>query len=285
MKKINGRLIVSVLAAAVMMSVTSVSAGAIDYTPKGVRPTYTPSQASAVSDKDVSDATKDADSNGQKETAIGTKEDANGNVPVQEAAIAEIAVGSVKVTFDIESDSGEDYSITIDPALIREVKAINLGMDITVGAGKITTAAGVEVPKGSVIIEPKQKGDFGMTLQINLHAESFKGIDLAKANLFYLDNKGEVTKMPGDALKVNADGSASVFISHASKYIISDEDLTGTQDTVIISETDKDQNNTPVTIDITPAATDNNPRTGAALAFGALAASAAAVAVTAKKRK
>ncbi len=283
MKKINGKLVVSAIIAAAMMSMTAVSAGAINYSGTGTPTTPTPVVSPTVSDNDVSDANKDND-----EKDIDVKEDADGNVPVQEAAIAEIANGDAPVTFDIESDDGIDYSITIDPALVKEAKAINLAMDITVDAKVGTKASGVEIPAGSIVIDPKQKGEFGMTLQVNLPASALAGIDQATAKLYYINDKGEVTQMPDSALKFNADGSASVFIDHASQYVISsvsillegDSQVDSGDATVVPDTGDNDG-----TVVDAGKQSDTNPHTGVALALGALAASAAAVAITAKKRK
>ena len=289
MKKLNGRLVVSALLAAAMISMTAVSAGAVDYSDEGAPTTVTPEDASVLTDSDVSDALSAAAESGATEVTVEMEEDSRGNVTVQESAIAEIASGDVAVTVEVTSDSGTDYSITIDPALVTEAKAINLAMDITTDADEGTTVSGVEVPAGSIVIAPAQKGDFGMTLQVNLPAGSVGDIDTSEARLYYISDDGDVEKMPKKALKFNRDGSVTVSISHASEYVISDVDLTLNSSSAVDADIDDNSSYGKTDDDVTlitgGGEFDGNPGTGVTLALGALAASAAAVVITAKKRK
>ena len=273
MKKLNGRLVVSALLAAAMISMTAVSAGAVDYSDEGAPTTVTPEDASVLTDSDVSDALSAAAESGATEVTVEMEEDSRGNVTVQESAIAEIASGDVAVTVEVTSESGTDYSITIDPALITEAKAINLAMDITVDTDEGATVSGVEVPAGSIVIAPAQKGEFGMTLQVTIPAAAVADVDTSDVRLYYIADDGSVTKMPKKALKVNKDGSLTVSISHASEYVVSDVDLTKLAADEDFDDADDDDE------------FDGNPGTGVTLALGALAASAAAVVITAKKRK
>lgn len=337
MKKLNGRLIVCALVAAAMASVSAVSVSAVDYGGGASPNTGTPSTttvtgttttttdntgstttttttagtssdapATVVTDKAVDEAVASATKSGSKEATLYMTEDANGKATVQEAAIAEIAKSKVTVTVEMASESGTDYSITIDPALITDAKAINLAMDITVDTDEGATVSGVEVPAGSIVIAPAQKGEFGMTLQVTIPAAAVADVDKSDVRLYYIADDGSVTKMPKSALKVNKDGSVTVSISHASQYVISAIDITK-----LISGTNNDEddflddddsfidddedyavdgdNESFGKTDDEPVVEsdefDANPGTGVTLALGALAASAAAVAITAKKRK
>lgn len=282
MKKLNGKLIAGTFLAAAMLSVNTISAGAVDYGGGAAPTTLTPVQPSVLTDKDVSDAIAAASQSGAAEVTVEMEEDRKGNIAVQESAIAEIAKSDVTVTVEVISDSGTDYSVTIDPALITEAKAINLAMDITIETDGYSDVSGVEIPAGSIIIAPAQKGDFGMTLQVTIPADAIADVDTSFASLYYIADNGSVTRMPDSALKVNADGSVTIAISHASQYVISDIDLTDPDsydDFDDIYETDDD------TVVVSEDSDDENPGTGVTLAFGALAISAAAVALTAKKRK
>ncbi len=321
MRKLNGKLIVCALVSAAVASVSAVSAGAISYGP-GIAPTTpTPSTstitgttttdtsgntqttpagtteeapATVLTDTAVEDAISEAAKSGDDEVTLYMTE-SSGSATVQESAIAEIAKGDVVVTVEIESDDGIDYAITIDPELITDAKAINLAMDISVSSDEGTTVSGVEVPANSIVIAPAQKGDFGMTLQVTIPADALEDVDLDAVALYYIADDGSVTKMPDDALQINSDGSVTVAISHASQYVISDVDLTVEEteipddddDGEIAIDGDEDSRGKSDVDVITNVNNelDTNPTTGVTIAFGALAASVAAVALTAKKRK
>lgn len=213
MKKLNGKLIVCTIVAAAMASVSAVSVSAVDYGGGASPSTETPSTttvtdttttdnnsttttttagtsadapATVVTDKAVDEAIAAATNSGSKEATLFMTEDANGKATVQEAAIAEIAKSDVTVTVEVTSDSGTDYSITIDPKLITKAKAINLTMDITVDTDEGAAVSGVEVPAGSIVIAPAQKGEFGMTLQVTIPAAAVADVDTSNARLYYI---------------------------------------------------------------------------------------------------
>ena len=262
MNKLNGKLAVSALLAAATLFMTAVSAGAVDYSDEGAPTVVVPADTNVLTDSDISGARADAAESGSSEVVFGMTETASG-VQVQESAIAEIAGGDVAVTVEVTSESGTGYSVTIDPALVTEAKAVNLAMDITTDADEGTKVSGVEVPAGSIVIAPAQKGEFGMTLQISLPALSAGNIDTSAARLYYISDDGDVEKMPENALSFGIDGSVTISISHASEYVISDVDLTLA-------------NSSSVSDDISA---DSNPGTGITVALGILAVVGAAAAV------
>ena len=254
MKKFSGKFIASVFTAAVVTSFATVMASAVDYTDD---PGYTTPEtpAEVVTEENIAAALE------QEEPVVYVTTE---SVTVKEDAIGAIANSEKPVTF-----VSETYSVTVDPAKITEVKAINLAMDIT-ATEEEDTVDGVAVPAGAIVIAPAQTGDFGMTLEVTIPAASLANIDTEKAVLYYVADDGSVTKME-DALSFDEDGNAIISISHASKYVISETEIEGTDNTT----------------DTTPGSNDN-PNTGivlpvalAALAGGTVVASA----VAAKKRK
>ena len=308
------------LTAAAMLA--AVSAGAVDYSDRGTPTTPLPSNnttvtpptaadedassgdtaaPSVITDAGMSEVLAEAAQSGQNEITVTAQEDEGGNVTVQEAAIAELANSDVTVTFEIKSDEGTEYEITIDPSTITEAKPINLAMVITVA--EEDTSSAEDYGAGAVMIKPAQKGDFGMTLQVTIPAKKVEDIDPSKARLYYISDSGEITKMSKNSLKVNADGSFTIAISHASEYVISDIDITKNGISTVtnddyeepIDDTEDDPVYDVVDSDDVPDISDDtivtdsddlNPGTGAAVgALGAFAASAVAAAVTAAAKR
>ena len=319
MKKFNGRLVVSAILASALISMSAVSAGAISYgddvvpdTPTPVSPakpatTDTTSETDAateVGDVVTDEAVTEALKAGGDEVTIDVTESANG-VTVQESAIAEIAKGDTVVTFNVGSGDTA-YTVSIDPASITDAKAINIAMQVIVDTPE-TEIDGVDIPEGATIIIPVQKGEFGMTLTITLPAAALGNIDVDNASLYYISDNGDVTKIDGQFTS-NNDGTVTVSISHASAYVIAeeepvsaDDDVIDDDDDTVIEDDDDDAvaeiaddkdsdvqsgktDETPIVISNESTDADGNPGTGVSLALGALAASAAAV-VVAKKRK
>ena len=284
MKKINKRIATALIAAA-MFAFTSVAASAADY---GNTPSYpTPSVPSTPStEEDVSGSTDDAtddtvvvtdsevaDAIADAKDGAATIEASADEVIVNEAAIGAIAASDVVVT--IVTD---EYEIEIDPSLIETVKEIDLTMDITVTDDE-TDVDDVTVPANAIIIAPAQSGDFGMTVKVTIPAASVEGLDTDNLKLYYISDDGEVELIDSN-VKVNADGSVSVSISHASKYVVTDEDLVSAEDDdAVIDEVEDDDD------EVTEEApADTNPGTGVMLSTAAMFA-CAAVAVISKKRK
>ncbi len=333
MKKFSAKFVVSALAAAMMLSASAVSVSAIDYgvvTPTVPTPVVTTTTTAAttapadaagddasdsdadttavagvVTAKEVENKIADAVKAGKEEVTISVAEDSTtGKVTVQESAVADIAKSPVPVTFDVKPASGTSYSVTIDPKSITNAKSVNLGMQILTGSDISAAAAALdlEVPvtNDAIIIAPMMKGNFGMDLTITLPASAVDGMDVDNAVLYYISDDGEITALE-DALTVNADGSVSITISHASAYVISTVDLTEDftadidDDDIDFDDDDDDDSDVAASIDeddkaddepvvISGETSDDNPGTGVGLTLGAVAVSAVAV-VLAKKRK
>ncbi|MGN0578781.1 MAG: hypothetical protein ACI4J4_09180 [Ruminiclostridium sp.] len=280
MKKFNGKLLVSGLLTAAMVSFASVSAFAADYAvdPGYDKPEKVTEEAGTTPENPTSVVTDDTIKEVLKsdEPVVYIESD---KATVKEDAIGEIAKGDKPVTFE-----ADEYSVTIDPADIEEVKPINLAMDIEVyDEGDYEDAE-----SAAIVITPAQKGDFGMTVTVTIPAASVKKLNTKALLVYYVSDDGEYTLLE-DVVTVNADGSVSISISHASSYLITDEE--------ILFDNDEDDDDVAVDDDADDAAdddddmvedgaADNNPGTGVACTAAALAAvSAAAVAVAAKKRK
>lgn len=295
MKKLNKRIATALIAAA-MFAFTSVAASAADY---GSVPSYpAPSvPGSSTTDTSTEDKEEDKDVAGSTEdTAVEVVTDTviadiiaeakdgkatvyadAADVTVTETAIGEIAKSDVVVTI-----ATKEYEIEIDPSLIEEVKEIDLTMNITV-ADKETDVDDVTVPANAIVIAPAQKGEFGMTVKVTIPAASVEGLDTDNLKLYYISDDGKVELVDSN-VAINADGSVSVSISHASQYVITDEELE--TDDAVIEEDDDDtivEDDDVVAEDDAPAA-DTNPGTGVMLSTAAVLA-CAAVAVVSKKRK
>lgn len=286
MKKFS-KIIAGVIAATTMVSATTVISSAVDYgnTPSYKEPEKVTETAGTTVDAPAEIVTDDVITEAIKNDAVVY---ITSDAVVKEDAIGAIAKSDVPVTFE-----ADDYSITIDPALIEEVGAIDLSMDIAVSDSEVEVD-GVVVPAGAIVIAPAQKGEFGMTLKVTISASTVEDLDTDNLSLYYIDDDGNVTKLDSD-IEVNADGSVSVSLSHASKYVVSDVDLTADEDddddeddVAIDDDDDVETDDEASEVDAVVTSKDeSNPHTGVAL-FGtaALAAvSAAVMTATAKKRK
>lgn len=248
MKKIYSKFIASMLTAAIVTSTAALTASAVDYVddPGYTTPT---NPAEVVTENVITNVLKE-------EKPVVYVEDKN--VSVKETAIAAIAKSEKLVTFE-----AKEYSVTVDPAKIKKVKAINLAMEISVSKEE-TKVDNVTIPDTAVVIAPAQKGDFGMTVSVTIPKASVAKVDKTKAKLYYIADNGNVSEVK-NALSFDKDGNAVIEISHASKYVISDK---------VLAENDSGN---------TPGGTPN-PATGITFGF-ALAAVAGACLVASRKRK
>ncbi len=321
MKKFSSKFIASAVMAVIAASAMAISSSAaIDYydNPQYHVPEYTGNASGATTggstagstdtgsqtDDDTTDETDTSESTVGSVVSESAVEDAiesgdpilvtaeNGSATIQETAIGAIANSDSPVSFVVSDDaSGFDYVVTIDPDSIKEVKAINIAVNLNVGS-----FSGVN----GVVIRPAQSGDFGMTLAITIPAAAVKDLDEIK--LFYISDDNQITDVT-DALTVNGDGSGTIAISHAASCFITDIELVAlsrvSETDIDIDDDDDDDDDTDVVIDepeqgkddttvVNPgstAGTDSNPVTGTTLALGSLAVFAAAAVATSKKRK
>lgn len=271
--------------AAAMTASAAVSAGAVDYASK---PSYTPpaSQSSSpvysapgrssmtaiskIAESDIADAIT---------SSLKTKHDAvvyvsGANISLNADAVAAIANAEAPITF-----SAGKYSVTIDPSTVFDVKDINIAMALYVGE-KSTNVNGVSVPAGSMVISPRQKGDFGMTMKVRIPSSQLKGIDLKKANLYFISENGVVTKVD-DALTVNTNGSAVVSLTHGAMFVISDKDLLRQLPIENVEAFDGMLTNETTEI----ISSESSSADGIVLGAAALAAVSAAVLAAAAKKK
>lgn len=272
--------------AAAMTASAAVSAGAVDYASK---PSYTPpvSQSSspvysAPGRSSMTAISKIAESDiaSAITSSLKTKHDAvvyvsGANISLNADAVAAIANAEAPITF-----SAGKYSVTIDPSTVFDVKDINIAMALYVGENS-TNVNGVSVPAGSVVISPRQKGDFGMTMKVRIPSSQLKGVDLKKANLYFISENGVVTKVD-DALTVNTNGSAVVSLTHGAMFVISDKDLLRQLPTENVEAFDGMLTNETTEI----ISSESSSADGIVLGAAAIAAvSAAVLAVAAKKKR
>lgn len=121
---------------------------------------------------------------------------------VKKHLVAEIAKADKPVVFEAKS-----FDISIDPATIKEIKDLKLGMDIQTNT---------EV--NAVTIVPEMKGEFGLEMKVTIPAKTLGKIDVSKAHVFYVADDGTVKDL--GAVTVNKDGSITIAITHASHYVI-----------------------------------------------------------------
>lgn len=276
MKKFNGKLLVSALLTSAMVSFASVSAFAANYAvdPGYDKPQQVTEEAGTTPEKPTNVVTDDTIKEVLKSDAPVVYIDSD-KATVKEDAIGAIAKSDKSVTFE-----ADEYSVTIDPADIDEVKAINLAMDVDV-------CDEGDYAYDAIVITPAQKGDFGMTVTVTIPAAKAKNLNTKSLFVYYVSDDGDVTLLE-DVVTVNADGSISVSISHASSYVITDEEISLEDDDYVAADDDDDAADDADDADdmVDDGAADNNPGTGVACTAAALAAvSAAAVAVASKKRK
>lgn len=322
MKKFS-KIIASTIVAASMISLATVSASAADY---GVTPSYPAPSNPTVKPED---ATKEEDTSNDVDSAVdsekGVVEVGTADKPVEtvteetvanaiaaviaddeaeevviyvakdEAAISEAAIGEIAKNDVVVTLASENCTVTIDPALITEVKDIDLAMDISVVADEAISeivSGDVAVPAKALVIAPAQKGDFGMTVTVTIPAATVEEFDSENLFCYYISDDGEIEDLSDD-LVLNDDGSISLAISHASQYVVTDEQMIEEEAEIDEEEAEEedDESDGKDAEDVIDAGEteedDSNPGTGVAL-FGtaALAAlSAAAVTVTSKKRK
>ena len=296
------KMIASAAIAASMVSMTVVSVSAADY---GNPPSY--SEPEKVPETPADPETPAPGSTAEEPVKVVTddtvKEALKADEPViyveaEKASVKEDAIGEIAKSDKPVTFVSEECSVTIDPALITEVKAINLAMEISVTNQDTINEmfgedSGIEFDGTAIAIEPAQKGDFGMTLSVTIPAAKVADLDVESVKVYYVSDDGEISLME-DAVTINADGSISVAISHASGYIITDEEIEiPAGEEIYEIEDEEEEEEEEETFEEVDADTeeeapaDNNPGTGVALAGTAVLAliSAAAVATTAKKRK
>jgi hypothetical protein len=116
---------------------------------------------------------------------------------------------------------------------------------------------GIILPKNSIVITFDTHGEFGFDFEVVVSAEQLAeaGLDAEKVKLWYISDKNEISEVK-DAIVVNADGSITITVSHASYYVLAE----------------------------TAPEVDENPPTGVAVSFAAVLIAGGIAAVTRKRR-
>jgi len=85
------------------------------------------------------------------------------------------------------------------------------------------TIGGVEFPENAFIITPSAHGEFGFTISFDISAEqlSYAGITGEHIRLYHISSGNVVTDL--GPVTLNWDGSVTITISHASRYILADD--------------------------------------------------------------
>lgn len=119
------------------------------------------------------------------------------------AALARTNLGQLKVIT-------KRYTATIDSSSVTEAKDISLAVKMT-----------KNTKRGAMILRTEQEGEFGCTVTLTISAKYYSqcGVDLNKANVYYID---PVTKKVTNLGKVQLDseGNISLSMTTGGKYII-----------------------------------------------------------------
>jgi hypothetical protein len=113
--------------------------------------------------------------------------------------------------------------VSIDSASITDgAVATDLNITLEVAQPGLKVGA-VEFPDNSYIIMPSTHGDFGFELSFDISAEKLAEAGLMNVNvrLFHVSEFDEVTDY--GPLAKNDDGSVTITISHASRWILADD--------------------------------------------------------------
>ncbi|MCL1866812.1 MAG: chitobiase/beta-hexosaminidase C-terminal domain-containing protein, partial [Oscillospiraceae bacterium] len=132
-------------------------------------------------------------------------------------------------------EGGKDVKVVLDDGYTYIIKAdsitddlsdfdLEIDVDLTGKAAVVNDEEGVKVPGNSIVISPNFIGEFGFEISFNFTADQLKdsGINGNNVKLFYVDGTGKVTD--NGKLTLNSDGSVDVTISHASFYVLSEEE-------------------------------------------------------------
>ena len=150
--------------------------------------------------------------------------------------------------------------ITIDPSTITDaMRAVNLDIAVTI-AHEAQMIYGKEVPSNSIAISLSDHGEFGFALSLSITAEQLleAGVDINNARLFHISVDGVITEKP-DYFVINDDGSITITISHASGYVLTEENLLPDVIIPMDAELPAEMAGTPETTDIiteAPTVTD-----------------------------
>jgi hypothetical protein len=148
-----------------------------------------------------------------------------GNLTIVSADVL-LAIAEAGVDVVVVLPSGFTFTI-IAASISADVGAFDLNIIVetvhltmqreTLGGGL------VDVADNSLVFLPNFHGDFGFDLVFNVTAEQleYAGIDSATVMHFHVCAVGEVTEQ--DQPLLNADGSVSIRISHASFHVLSNE--------------------------------------------------------------
>ena len=217
--------VMSIVAAAVLASCTSVSVNAMDYgvaNPIVTRPgntNATPAPSNTPSSGSSSGTSSSGSSSqGKAATVVNSrsvaKAAATGKPITASASNAEVKSNAVAALAKVEGGTlnvkTSRFSVSIAAESVTETKDINLGIKMT----KSSKA-------GALILKTVQKGEYGCTLKMSVPSKIYEqaGVDLDSAMVYVVDPE---TKMatPFCEIEVDADGNITFEITDGGNYII-----------------------------------------------------------------
>ncbi|MCL2020365.1 MAG: hypothetical protein FWG70_11525 [Oscillospiraceae bacterium] len=184
------------------------------------------------------------------------------------------------------ADSGKDVEVVLDSgftftilsdSISPDAQEFNLNIEIYL-TERATEIDSVKIPANSIVINPNFRGSFGFEVTISFSAERLKqkGVNGNNVKLFHVDHEGRITDL--GKLRLNADGSIEITISHASYYIIAENPPEGIEGyTIPVANTADDR----------PADTEGNPYTSTVAVSGfipAILAGAGSTAAISRKK-
>jgi len=141
----------------------------------------------------------------------------------QSTVISEYALHAIRDSgkvLEIELPNG--IIISIDSDLITDsARSIDINIDFTI-TQPATNVNGVQFPANTIVLSPVASGEFGFTISFNISAEKLAeaGLNGNNVRLFHISTGGVVTEH--NRLRRNDDGSVTISISSASRYVLSE---------------------------------------------------------------
>jgi hypothetical protein len=141
-----------------------------------------------------------------------------------DTTISEEALQAIKDsegTLTIVLPNGREITIRSED-ISDNPKSIDLNFDVVI-TSRATPVYGVNVPANSVVIIPEASGEFGFTFSFTISAAELAaaGLNGNTVGLFHISSAGVITNRANQQLRRNSDGSVTLSLSSASRYVLS----------------------------------------------------------------
>jgi hypothetical protein len=131
------------------------------------------------------------------------------------------AIKDSEGTLTIVLPNGREITIRSED-ISDNPKSIDLNFDVVI-TSRATPVYGVNVPANSVVIIPEASGEFGFTFSFTISAAELAaaGLNGNTVGLFHISSAGVITNRANQQLRRNTDGSVTLSLSSASRYVLS----------------------------------------------------------------